>query len=324
MTLSTQDAPALSALVIIPDASEKEIRILHSLANQTAASRMEVVVVMPYDAAVRIPPETRRVFRRVRLIELPTITYGGAMAAGVRGASAAIVAFTEDHAYPDRNWAERLIEAHALSYSVVGPAMRCGNTQTLVGLADFYMGYGAWAMPIESGEQEYLMAHNASYKRDVLMAYGEQLENKLEAEIAMQFELARRGHKFWLEARTCTTHLNIERWASWRRFVVFFGRSFAGQRSAEWSPARRAVFALGSFLIPFVRFARVRNHVRRSALPRGRRLRLYPVIFAGLCLDAVGQGLGYALGAGATAKKTMEMEFHRERHLLGPIAGPAE
>jgi hypothetical protein len=36
-----------------------------------------------------------------------------------------------------------------------------------------------------------------------------------------------------------------------------------------------------------------------------------PLLFA-LIVDAVGQGIGYALGAGQAAEKVARLEFHRE------------
>lgn len=314
----------LAAIVIIPDRFETVARTLCALESQTVALEMQVVFVTPAQAGVTIPPDLQGAFHSVRVVQAQSVAYAAAMAEGVRAARAPIIAFTEDHAFPAPNWAERLIAAHREGYAVVGPAMRCGNPGTLVSLADFYIGYGKWAVPVFSGPQNFLMAHNASYKRDVLMEYGDALEAKLNAETALQFELAQRGEKFWLEAATQTTHLNFERPGIWIRALVYNGRSFAAQRAEQWHIAKRAMYALASPLIPAVRFRRVRRDVLRGNLPAVLRWRLYGMIAAGLCLDAVGQGMGYALGAGETAKTAMDIEFHRERHMHTPRASPAE
>lgn len=46
---------------------------------------------------------------------------GPAYAAGVRSAGAAVVAFGEDHSFPERGWAQALLEALGAGIAAVGP-----------------------------------------------------------------------------------------------------------------------------------------------------------------------------------------------------------
>lgn len=56
-----------------------------------------------------------------------------ARAAGIRQANAPVVAFVEDHSYPDPDWAERLIEAHRKLWAAVGPVMMVNaNPATMI------------------------------------------------------------------------------------------------------------------------------------------------------------------------------------------------
>ena len=48
----------------------------------------------------------------------------------------------------------------------------------------------------------------------------------------------------------------------------------------------------------------------RQALPRA-----FPALLLGLAIDALGQMLGYAFGAGASRDRLGHFEFHREKHL---------
>lgn len=318
------NSPALTAIVVIPDIFQSVARTVEKLYNQTVVSQIEIVFIHPPQVQGTIPLSALTNFHSIQTREMPSIAFAPAMAEGVRHACAPIVAFTEDHAFPAPNWAERLIGAHTKPYAVVGPAMRSGNPHSFVSLADFYIGYGKWAEPIESGVQSFLMGHNATYKRALLIEYGARLEEMLDAETILQFDLARRGYQFWLEATTYTEHLNYEDAKFWVRYMTYYGRVFAALRAATWSPPNRALFALASPLIPFIRFVRVRRDVLRAKFTLGKRWRLYSVILAGLVLDAAGQCLGYAFGRGAIASHQIEFEFHRERHLNRSQAMPAE
>jgi hypothetical protein len=306
--------PALAAIVIIPDEYKTVARTLDALVKQTAAPKVEIVFVVPAHADVSIPYAALEIFHSVQIVLVENTRYSSAMAAGIRQARAPIVALTEDHAFPATNWAERLIAAHSNGYAVVGPAMRLGNPRSPISLADFYIGYGKWADPIASGKHDFLMAHNVSYKRSVLLEYGARLEEMLDSETVMHLALAQQGYQLWLEATTYTTHLNFERWDTWIQAVLLNGRIFAAERAMGWHPAQRALFAFGAPLIPFVRFVRVRRDLRRAKLPFPLWLRVYAAVWLGLLVDAVGQGLGYALGRGQLQGQPMDFEYHRERH----------
>lgn len=316
--------PLLAAIVVIPDSYQTVERVIKALKAQSCARQMEIVFVVPSRAAARVPLADLYMFHSVQVIEMPALAYGPAMAEGVRRARAPIVAMTEDHAFPAPNWAERLIAAHQGLYVAVGPALRNGNPASLISRADFYIGYGKWAEPIASSVQDFLMGHNGSYKRAVLLEFGARLDEVLDAETAMQFELARRGYQFWLEATTYTSHLNFERSDSWLPALLNNGRIFAAQRAAKWSAVKRAAYALASPLIPFVRLRRVRRDIARAHRAPGSRLPLYTVVWVGLVVDAAGQCLGYALGRGDSRAQSMRYEFHRERYLDSVQAQSAE
>lgn len=321
--LSSQTLPALSAIVVIPDEYKTVARTMEALKKQTAVSQIEIVFVVPAHGGVSISPDALDMFYNVQVTQVTNAAYSHALAQGICHANAPVVALTEDHSFPAPNWAERLIAAHAQGHTVVGPAMRLGNSSSPVSCADFYMGYGKWAVPVTLGEQDFLMAHNGSYKRAVLLEYGARLDEMMDAETVMQMELKQRGHSLWLEATTETTHFNYERWETWLHFVLYYGRTFAALRAQRWHAAKRALYVLASPLIPLVRFLRVRRDLKRAGFPWAFRLRVYFMVWLGLLMDGAGQALGYALGRGDTVGPRMDFEFHRERHFKTP-AFPAE
>jgi len=94
-------------------------------------------------------------------------------------ARARIVAFGEDHCFPEPGWADALLEAHQGPHAVVAPVFLNANPGSTVSWCDFLIGYGAWMAPVAGGLRPFPPGHNSSYKRDELLAYGDRLEEAL-------------------------------------------------------------------------------------------------------------------------------------------------
>ena len=47
-------------------------------------------------------------------------------------------------------------------------------------------------------EVDYLPGHNSSYKRDVLLGYGDRLESMMESETVLHWDLRAKGHRLYL------------------------------------------------------------------------------------------------------------------------------
>jgi len=200
----------------------------------------------------------------------------------------------------------------------VGPAVRNANPDGLISWADFLLGYGAWLDPAPGGEIDHLPGHNSSYKRAILLDYDPELEALLEAECVLHSDLLRRGYRFYLEEAAKTAHLNFGRVSPWIPYLVQAGRVFAAARARRWPLRRRMLYAGGAPLIPFVRLWRIRSDIRRPGRPAHLWPRVVPALLMGLTLDAVGQALGYAFGAGSAGQKLSSFEFHRDRHAAEP------
>jgi hypothetical protein len=161
----------------------------------------------------------------------------------------------------------------------------------------------------------HLPGHNSSYKRDILMSYGRRLEDFMEAESVFHRHLRARGHELWLEAGTCTTHLNFSTWSSWVPAQYYNGRQFAAAWSQEWSFPRRLLFTVASPLIPFIRLWQVQKQVRRGDARR-RLIRLLPHLLVGLVANGLGHMTGYAAGFGDCRDKVSKYEFNRVKSAL--------
>jgi hypothetical protein len=307
--------PELSVILITPDSFETIRRTVGCVVRQNVRDRIELIVVAPSDARIEIDEALVAPLAGVQVVRLPSLTpTGPARAAAIRAARAPIVAFGEEHCFPAPGWAEAFLSAHRGVYAAVGPAMRNANPDTIVSWADLIIGYGPWLAPVLAGEREFLPGHNSSYKRSVLLEYGDRLDELMEAETVLMWDLRSKGHRLLLEPTAQAAHTNFGLWRPWIQVMFLNGRAFADTRSSRWSLARRLVFAGASPLIPFVRLARTLGDARRLGRGWPFLARVVPTVGVGLIFDALGQMVGYALGAGTAHERLAAFEWHRLKH----------
>ncbi|MFC2069371.1 hypothetical protein ACFLTP_10265, partial [Chloroflexota bacterium] len=213
----------------------------------------------------------------------------------------------------DAKWAEVLIAAHSEPWAAVGPSMCNSNPETMLSWADFYQAYGAWAIPISSGSVRLLPGHNSSYKRDILLSFGDQLESLMEAENILHRYLKAKGYELLLESRTCTSHLNFGTWSSWLPKRYYTGRQVSSTWSNKWSWPRRLMFTVASPLIPWIRLGRIQRNVHRGQ-PANFLFRLIPIMTVGLLVEGIGYMMGFAAGAGDSIEKIEKYEYHRDEY----------
>jgi len=308
---SVGHSPAMSVIVTTPDSYDTIRQLVRALRLQTARDALEVVIVAPSAAAIRVGVADLQSFCCWRIVELGVFhTVAQAKTAGIRSATSPVVALTEDHCFPDPGWAHALIEAHRGDWAAVGPAMDNANPGSLISWADFILGYGPWFNPPRADEVDLLPGHNTSYKRDLLLAYGERLEALLGAESNLHQDLRARGYRLYLEPAAKAFHTNFTEPARWIPYLFYSGRMYAAERGRHWPPLRRAGYSAGAWLIPLVRLMRLLPGVVRTRPDLAAGVSA-PLLFA-LIIDAVGQGVGYTLGVGRAAEKVARLEFHRE------------
>jgi predicted dehydrogenase len=312
------DRPLMSVVIVTPDDFRTIRKTMSHLQAQTVRERLEIVIVAPSRAGLCMDEQAMPGFARTTLVEAGQVTsIGRANAAGIRRATAPIVVLAEDHCFPDPNWAERLIAAHDGPWVAVGPGVRNANPGTCVSWADLFIGYGPWLIPADAKEADFLPGHNSSYRRDVLIDYGDRLEGMMEAETLLHWDLRARGYRLFHETSACVAHTNFSLWSSWLPLQFSNGRHFAACRARPMSRFQRSIYACGSPLIPAVRLSRMIRCVlqRRSGQLLGRLLTCLPAVTVGLILDACGQMMGYALGPGDSQDRLARYEFHRIRHI---------
>ncbi len=312
-------APAL-AVVLPTDRLETVAATLDALRRQTVARRVEVILVAPPGVAL-VDPDPAGDFANVRWVECGNFDQPSwlpeARAAGVRAATAPVVAIGETHSYPEPEWAAALLAAHDGPWAAVGARILNANPGSRISWANILIDFAPWVERRERGPMREMPGHNTSYKREVLLARGERLEHDLASETLLAAELIAAGHQLLFEPAAATRHVNLAT-PYWYLERFDHDRQWAVLRAAPWRLPRRLLYALGAPLIPFVRFARIRTDLRRTG--RSRDFRLAGVILLGLAAGAAGEAVAYlSRRAGASSRRLHEVELHRLR-----FAGKAE
>lgn len=325
--MSRPPAPAveLSTVVVTPAGFEAIRPTVAALAAQARPERIELVIVAP-----RAHPDLRpdrgelRRFGRVDVVIAGDFaSTGSAIARGVERATGPVVAYAEEHVYPEPGWAEAIVTAHRGPWAAVGAALENANPGTSVSWASMCTDFGRWLGHDRPLELDRLPPHQTTYKRALLAPYGRRLAHLLEVESTLQADLIARGHRLLFEPAAVVRHVNPSVLRSYVRAELLGGRLFAAARadSEAWSTRRRALYVAAAPLIPLVRLRRSLTDVRRV---RGRAwptARVVPALLVGLVAHTVGECLGYSRGSGDSGLRRTSIELHRHRHLRDDETG---
>lgn len=305
--------PLLSIILVTPDTYATVRDTVRHLARQTVRDRLELILVGPSDELGLVASDVAGFHSHQVVVMGPVLSSSRARVEGIRRSRGAVIAFAEDHAFPDPDWAEALLLAHEGPWAAVGPVVHNANPDSIISWADLLIGYGPWVEPHPGGIVDSLPGHNSSYKRDRLLAYGPALEDMLDAETVMHWDLRAGGERLYLEPAARLAHMNYAMPGVWMRAQFHNGRLFAAQRLRGAPRWKRLFFVAASPLIPLIRLVRT---VRATTRLRCWSLlvRVTPVLFLGLLVDGFGQLAGYATGAGSAMRHLVDIEFHRVRY----------
>lgn len=304
--------------MVTPTTYETCRTTLRFLRQQTVCEEIELIIVCP--CVEELKPDTEEIdpFWGYQFIALDTLASNGtAIAAGIRAAKAPIVVYGEEHSYPTPEWAARLIARHQEPYAAVGYAMGNANPNTLTSWAHLYGQFGAVVEPVTPGPATVLGGHHTSYKRALLLDFGEMLAQMMDNECALHIALRARGHALFLE-NVVSNHVNISQWTSYCLLDYIGQRGFAAARfsAGRWSWSRRLFYAAASPLIPFVRLLRIRGHLIRTGRNKQFAPQIYLQIVPALLCGAWGEALGYLLGEAPTNhQKKIKFELDRYAHI---------
>lgn len=314
--MNTRELPLLSVIMVTPDHYDTLRTTIGYLRAQTIHNLLEVVIVAPSVERLSLDESELAPFHSFQVVEV--VPFGSAALAraeGIRAAKAPLVALTEDHCYPEPEWAAALVKAHEGPWAAVGPVIGNANPASMTSWANLLVEYGPWLDPMQAGEVDHLPGHNSSYKREMLLQYGPTLEVMLEAESTLHWDLRDKGARLYLEPAAKARHLSYSRASFWLQLRFHAGRVFAAARARSWPARHRILYVLGGPLIPWVRLWRIVRELRRPGRPRHLLPGILPSLIAGLLIDGLGEMLGYASGAGDSLDKVTDAEFDRARYL---------
>lgn len=302
--MTSRNDPLLS-VILATDTLERVASVIDSLAAQTIARKTELVLVMSSpNTSARERLEER--FHSLKLIDVPSmVPLGKARADGVKAARAPFVFIVETHAYPDPQLAEKLTAALSGEWSHAVPGFRNANPDTGLSWVGFLSDYGTWAETLPAGETEKGPAHNAAFRRSVLLEFGERLEHVLTFGDELYLTLRARGHRSYFEPAAVIQHVNLSRFRPFVRERYLAGALIGGYRSVRWGFLRRLVYAFGSPLIPIIILSRVQKGVRETGRSQSLPAGTIPGLVLGAMVKAAGEMRGYLFGAPESAEEEM-------------------
>jgi len=281
--------PALS--YVIPCARWRHVeRVAGCLMAQDEAGRIELVLAGPPEVEAEIPAQARERFWGVKVVPVDPREMDAARAAGLLAASAPVAVVGETHCYPQPGYAAALIGAFERGgWDAVGPQIENANPATGLSWANLSLDYGPFLRPTR-GETDALPGQNAALRTALLEPYRDDLAQHMRMPYLLFRQLHERGARLFVEPAARTAHLNVTDRRAWLAERFGAGRTFATDRCASWSRARRAVYTVGSPAIPLLRLRRALRDLRRAGAP----LRAVPPLLAGLVASGLGEGVGYA------------------------------
>jgi hypothetical protein len=310
--------PALSVILVATDDYALIRDAVRNLARQREVP-FELLIAAPRALAPSLAAMRSTdlaAFDRWRHVVIPDGTsFDDARAAAVREATTRIVAFTEDHSFPQPGWAEALAAAFEDGVSVVGPVVENANPDSIVSRGNFLLEYGEWMPPGRRNGHTHLPGHNSAYRRDVLLGFDGRLTTLFQAESVMHWELGARGERLVQEPRAVTRHVNFSRFRPSVELRYHLGRQFAARRALTWSIAKRLAYAAAFPLIALVRVGRVARLALRSSDPVGVVTAL-PMVALMVTVSSIGEAVGnLTRQAGSSAVFLSDIEHDRRRFL---------
>jgi hypothetical protein len=312
MIEAMRETPRLSVVMVVGEERERARRAVAAVAAQSVGAAIELVVV-------DLRPDRRPVVEDVQLettvIERPTETSWSAVRqAGAVAARAPVVAFVEDHVYAEPGWAEALLQTYDAHRDAVAVGYAFANARD-GGRPDatLFAEYGRWVVPASGGRWSALPGNNVSYRRDALLELAGREAGALAVDFTLHAELLRRG-SFLVASGAVVRHQGFPRLTDTMRANHEYGRVLAAARVARgsWSPARRALYAAGSPVVPLLNAARLARTLPGRGL-WGSALRSAPTCLAIWAAAASGELVGYVTASGAEGERLLRWEVDVDR-----------
>ena len=295
------DRPELSVVIASVNGAAYLDLCLAALARQRGNVRWEAVVAdcrgpSTRELVARKYPDTRLLSFDERL-PVPELR-----AIGIAHSRGELVAVTEDHCIPADDWFERIVAAHRAPYAAVGGSVENASTERLVDWAVFLCEYSRYVNPVPRGVTDDIPGNNVAYKREALDRIQDLLDDG-RWEHFLHWRLRELGLELCSDPANVVYHRKSFTVPEFLEQRFHYGRSFAGMRVAGGPLRRRAMFAVGSPILPPLLLARIADRLFRRRRHRLIFLKALPLLTLFTLSWTAGEFIGYLAGPGDSLAK---------------------
>jgi hypothetical protein len=312
--------PSISVIINTGECRDHAEILLASLVTQEIIEEMEIIILD--SVAADVPPLRGHDHPAVTYIRVdPEILFPVVLVQGIRQARAPIVALLEEHCIAMPGWAAALVKAHQEPWGAVCGEVINGCPDVGISNAEFLACRSVqWQAPAERAELEMLDGHNSSYRRDLLLAYGDEaLSEMLAAEATLLMKLKEDGHRLLLEPAARYAHRNEANIKTLPLSLFYWHRTFGDTRARvfRWGLQKRILRVGIALLTPPYQALKNVQYIRkkRPDLLQPFLTNLPMILFLGYASN-IGQIAGLLLGKG----RSIENFSDAERKLPRPLA----
>ncbi len=293
--------PLISVIVPSYNAEKSIVACLTALAQQETAAAYEIILV---DSSTdRTPEIVRAQFPQVRFFHLPEKTFPGpARNHGIKHVRGKIIAMTDSDCIADSRWLERIAQAHATSYQVVGGGVHNAFPRHPISMAEHFLEFREFSPYSRRREIEVLPTNNLSVRREIFERFGAFSDMRASEDVVFIHTLRRNGVKVLFEPAIAIRHLNRRQFKSFMRNQNLLG--FNAALARRILPLPGAALARHPYLLPllpFVRILRTMQFILQNRWPHNLKQFLeFILILPFFCLGAGAWSRGFFQGTRAS------------------------
>ena len=303
----------LSIAIMVGSRRERGQRALDTAAASAAGCPAEILIL---ELTAGQPPLRLPDHLPATVLQLAGTTVGEARAAAARAARGTLVAYLEDHCYPEPGWAAALCARADEGWSAVGYGFRNANPRSSASRAMALMEYGHWVVPTRQAAHpaSMLAGNNIAYARAALLGLNSSADELLDTDWVLQRVLSASGQRMLFEPGAIAVHEHFDRLLDGFQILAMYG-TLATQRRARserWTRGRRLLHV--ALALPATPPLRIMRLLRARPDLAARVARSLPLMLPPLLASAWGEMRGAARPNDprpAQRFATLEMELLR-------------
>jgi hypothetical protein len=306
------DGPALSVVIVTGRMRKRAERSLQAVLEQEADGPLQVLVV---DTAPELPPIEGYAAPNVEVLEYPAPpSFAHCKLFALSRVSADRVAFIEDHAFVEPDWASGVLKGFETGADVVVYTFHDATPETVYSRAFGLLAYGRWMSARLAGECLNGPSNNVAYRKEALLRQGDRLEDLMHVELFLHQAIRAQGGTIFQEATARVAHAHWDNLTGTLWDTCMFSRMFAHQRRLLKNPSllKRLFYAGAMPMLPFLLFWRYCRMLQGDPDLLRRYLRHSPMILFLVFCTGVSEAVGY-LDSSPRFLKQLDTELNMPR-----------